>query len=205
MFERMFKNRKGTEKPIEIFIALFIILAVALVMLKVFNEQLKQQTDNMEREQQKVDFDNHVREVQTLCSGQCGIAQRNGCRDQDVIQYCMTLAQSAKYTGYDFDHDNYIEGVRNYALVDYCETNVYCPQIPNIETCSCRGGLTMERCAEILGEYAAEEGIDGEVIYGTENSKVYWGECNPDSASTPWTDAFEAKYCSYFTGGCDWI
>ena len=34
------KNRKGTEKPIEIFVALFIILAVALVMLKLFQSQI---------------------------------------------------------------------------------------------------------------------------------------------------------------------
>jgi len=33
-------NRRGTEKPIEIFVALFVILAVALVMLKLFQGQI---------------------------------------------------------------------------------------------------------------------------------------------------------------------
>jgi hypothetical protein len=171
-------------------------------MLKVFNEQLKQQQANMDREQQKVDFDNHVREVQTLCSGKCATAQKNGCRDEDVIQYCMTAAKSTKYTGYDFNDDNYIEGIANYALVDYCERNVYCPQIPTVETCACRGGLTMEKCGELLAEYASEhDNVDEASIWNgedDEDAKIIWGDCDIEDADEPWTTIFG----TCFTDGC---
>ncbi|MEM4268420.1 MAG: hypothetical protein QXK37_06355 [Candidatus Woesearchaeota archaeon] len=39
-----FKGKRGTDKPIEIFIALFVILAVAMVILKMFSSQIEQKS-----------------------------------------------------------------------------------------------------------------------------------------------------------------
>ena len=43
------RNKKGTDKPIEIFVALFIILAVAMVILKMFSGQIQDKTKEREK------------------------------------------------------------------------------------------------------------------------------------------------------------
>ena len=49
---RLFKGKLGTDKPIEIFIALFVILAVAMVILKMFSSQIEKKKTEMEQQQQ---------------------------------------------------------------------------------------------------------------------------------------------------------
>ena len=84
------RSKRGTEKPIEIFVALFVILAVALVMLKLFQSQIT------EKQKQLSDFEQEQRaqelrqKVQLHCQSKCTEASNNGCSLQALAALCLS-------------------------------------------------------------------------------------------------------------------
>ncbi len=135
-------GKKGTEKPIEIFVALFIILAVAMVMLKVFNTQITQQQDTLSDEEQKRQLEYLQTDAKQECSSLCALAQSNQCSPSDKAEYCMKRINEY----WSKSPDGTI--LQQIGTTNYCEDTLYCPQITK---CECGGReLTIENCFKLV-------------------------------------------------------
>ena len=66
-------GKKGTDKPIEIFIALFVILAVAMVILKMFSTQIAQKQNEMARQQEIERIKQAKNDLNIFCEQKCCI------------------------------------------------------------------------------------------------------------------------------------
>ena len=68
-------KKRGTEKPIEIFVALFIILAVAMLLLKMMRDQTagsEKQLKDAQRQQAMADYTQAARSVSRTADGDMG-------------------------------------------------------------------------------------------------------------------------------------
>lgn len=138
------KNKKGSEKPIEIFIALFVILAVAMVLLKMFGGQitskqkeLKDLADENKLEQMRKDIKSH-------CQSKCADIETT----IDKVTYCKTQ--------YSKEADLNNNGITNefnqeFSIVGVCEDSIYCAAVTDCKS------LTMKNCAKILCQYFQDE------------------------------------------------
>jgi hypothetical protein len=144
MAYKLFENKRGSEKPIEIFIALFVILAVAMVLLKMFGGQIT----SKQKELKDVADQNRVeqlrKDIKIFCNSRC--ADIDG--KMDKVNYCKT-----KYLGNADVNDNDIPNDYNddLSIVSLCEDSVYCAAVTD-----CRE-LTMKNCAQILCSYFKNE------------------------------------------------
>ena len=77
-------NKKGTEKPIEIFIALFVILAVAMVLLKMFGGQITSKQKELKEIADQNRLDQMRKDIKSFCNGKC--ADIDGTMDK--VTYC---------------------------------------------------------------------------------------------------------------------
>jgi uncharacterized protein HemX len=82
---RLALNKKGSEKPIEIFIALFVILAVALVLLKMFQGQISDKT----KELKDLEAERKLDEMTTKAKSQCDMLCSRGDSLNDRARFCM--------------------------------------------------------------------------------------------------------------------
>ena len=104
---RLFRGKLGTDKPIEIFIALFVILAVAMVLLKMFSSQIEQKKTEMEEQAQAERAKQAVADLDTYCDSQCSKAHRSL---KDKVSYCTS----------------YYRGRNRYYFNNYSNYNCYC-------------------------------------------------------------------------------
>lgn len=184
-------NRKGTEKPIEIFVALFIILAVALVMLKLFQSQIADKQKELADVQQEQKSKELLQKVKQACSDKCVDASNNGCSDASLASLCSY--GSAQVLG----KNNYIDlnkdQVSGYdtsllAGIGVCEDRVYCFHL--VDSC-CAQAINAQNCKAILTRYWDNQGFDDDEIESmlnteSENSIVYAGSC--DDEGTMWDE-----------------
>ncbi|NJL43769.1 MAG: hypothetical protein HC945_00370 [Nitrosarchaeum sp.] len=89
----MWKNRKGTDKPIEIFIALFIILAIAMLMLRMFSDQLKDKTNELKMQEQKAKLEQAKNDAENECKDVCTGAVSNGCDLKSQVRFCIRQSE----------------------------------------------------------------------------------------------------------------
>ena len=142
MFFKDFKNKKASEKTIEIFVALFLILAVAMVLLKMFSGQVADKSNELNRMDK-------IQASTAKCNDLCTKAKSNDCRVEDQIAFC-----TAKYK-FDLNGDHKIDQYDKGSVV-LCEDNIYCP----LETeCDCGMNLNMKNCLELTKNYYNENGI----------------------------------------------
>ena len=132
-------NKRGSEKPIEIFVALFLILAVAMVLLRMFSGQVADASADLGQ------FQDSQRALAT-CQSVCNDAKQNNCRDIDKVRYCST------YFSLDLNEDSEI-GIFRDAGILFCEDRIHCPIIDN---CVCGQQLSMENCRRIVENYFTE-------------------------------------------------
>ncbi|NCC71210.1 hypothetical protein EOM09_06520 [bacterium] len=133
------KLKKASEKPIEIFVALFIILAVAMVLLKLFRGQIADQTAEITKFQT-------IEAAQALCNDKCSKAKTNNCRTEDLINFCVT--------NYELDLDANSEiGIFSDSAYEICEDKIHCPLQIN---CVCGRQLSMANCVTIMDEFYTE-------------------------------------------------
>ncbi|MCF7862306.1 hypothetical protein K9M79_08780 [Candidatus Woesearchaeota archaeon] len=147
----IFKNRKmyrkGTEKPIEIFVALFIILAVSMVMLKMFQGQIQGKKDELKAIESEDALRQGKEDAKTECRSLCSEASSNECSEKFLARFCIKKVEE-------------IDLNRNLGTSDYdeeflggigiCEDGIYCPQV---EECTCGKVLDMKECAKLLCSY----------------------------------------------------
>ena len=179
-------NKKGTEKPIEIFVALFIILAVAMLMLRVFTNQLtdqEQELANLARES----------EVQQLrqsaiqhCNQRCTEAATDRCSLRSMARLCLSYGSDAikdpNWLDLNFDGEL---GVDTTLLVGVavCEDEVPCHAL--ISTC-CGKSLSPNDCKTILHNYWDSQGFTNDQKEDLFASQVRKGTCSVDSDITTW-------------------
>lgn len=210
-------RKKGTEKPIEIFVALFIILAVGLVMLKLFQNQLQQKQGELADVEQEQRL-NELREQASLyCRQKCGDAASNRCSRAGLASLCMSYASSR------VPHPNWLDlnvnGVKDIdfnllAGVGMCEEAVPCFAL--IDTC-CGQQINPSSCLDFLVDYWVEDlGRDSEFVNRTINRTMKLGlsaTCEPDDDDVMWwnlsgtTGLSGLTNCTYWelannAGGC---
>ncbi|MCB9362183.1 hypothetical protein H6504_01995 [Candidatus Woesearchaeota archaeon] len=134
------RSRKGTEKPIEIFVALFIILAVSVIMLKMFQNQISSKQEQINEEQQQIEIEQKKTEAEIECAELCSTAKSQGCTDKARANYCLKILQ-VDLNG-DSVMGNYEEG-----NVNRCEAQQYCQ---HFQDCRCGVELNFENCVEII-------------------------------------------------------
>lgn len=149
---KMLRNKKGTEKPIEIFIALFVILAVAMVLLKMFSGQISSKTKELKEMEQRNKLKETMANAKDFCDTKCTTAMENNCGLKDKAQFCISNIEA----GLDINGNGMINDYDETFLggVGICEDKVYCPQISD---CSCGVKLTMKNCINILCSYWSSE------------------------------------------------
>jgi hypothetical protein len=167
-------GNKGTEKPIEIFIALFVILAVAMVLLQIVSEYITKGTGEMDERARKERIEQLKAEALAQCRQECP----EDCLSlQERAQYCIALAETDGEQGFDVDGDN----IRNDYVKDIlvgigiCEDQIYCYQLMGDE-CGC-GKLRPEDCVEILCSWWDSEGVDPDKADDLLNRYIQAGKC----------------------------
>lgn len=153
------KNRKGTEKPIEIFVALFIILAVALVMLKLFQSQIAEKQKELSDVQQEAKAQELKQKVQLSCQQKCTEASNNGCSLASLASLCTFNSQNVLGTDSYLDLDNNKENSFDTTLlagIAVCEDRVYCFNM--IDSC-CAQRISPDSCVKILDSYYKSKGF----------------------------------------------
>lgn len=154
------KSRKGTEKPIEIFIALFIILAVSLLVLRLFQGQIDRTTGQLGGEQLEQELQANKNRFVQSCNNACTDAVSRGCTAEALVRLC-TL-NSAQVLGaeraLDLDNNQVIGyNTLSYGGIGVCEQNIPC--FMEHATC-CNRRINLESCREILCNYWDGRGID---------------------------------------------
>lgn len=91
----MFFNKKGTEKPIEIFVALFVILAVALLLLQLFQGQLSEQQSRLDEEARAREQEQIRDSARQHCNAACQEASSRGCTTSAMASFCLAYASDA--------------------------------------------------------------------------------------------------------------
>lgn len=176
---KLFKNKDGSDKPIEIFVALFIILAVAMILLKMFSGQVADKSNEL-NELSKSEA------AKTLCGDKCSAAKGNNCRDEDLIAYCVSNFKL------DINKDKTLAEYDSGAF-KLCEDKIYCPLV---NKCECGADLTMAKCLDITKKYYQANGI----LLTTVGLKYSYtaGACSaPGTDLLVWTNLYNlASYTS---------
>jgi hypothetical protein len=181
-------NRKGTEKPIEIFVALFIILAVALVMLKLFQNQIAEQGKKIADVQQEQKAKELRNKVDQACKDRCVEASNSGCSLASLAALCVYGSDKAlsKSEFIDLNNDQNI-GYDDTLLagVGVCEDRIYC--FHTLNSC-CAREISANSCKGILKQYWEQKGlIDTGASAADQTSKLNQLLCanvNPGSCSS---------------------
>jgi hypothetical protein len=180
-------NRKGTEKPIEIFVALFVILAIGLFMLKFFQYQLVEQENQLAGVALQFESRELTHKVQLACEQKCVDASNNGCSIASLASLCMTGSHNVLGQGQylDLDNDGTLgEDVTLLAGIGVCEDHVYCFHLLN-SCCSQR--ISPETCKTILTSYWQSKGLSADQLL---RSTVPAGTCATTQAGVKRWDQF---------------
>ena len=173
----LFKGKRGTEKPIEIFVALFVILAVALLMLRLFQTQITDQQQELDEFQRESKLQNLKQEAVSHCQSQCSRASSDGCSLRSLAQLCITYG-SDRIRPPDYLDLN-LDGVMNMDTtllvgVGVCEDEVPCHAL--MSSC-CGHQINAQTCKGFLERYWAEQGNDENAIACLAQNTVRRGTC----------------------------
>ncbi|MCB9362181.1 hypothetical protein H6504_01985 [Candidatus Woesearchaeota archaeon] len=112
----MLFNKKGSEKPIEIFVGLFVVVTVSLILIALFRDQVNRETESYveihEEQKSQLEF----RQAQSACLELCRAAENANCNSKIVASFC------AYKSGFDVD------GTPNPAKT--CNDLVACDECP---------------------------------------------------------------------------
>lgn len=175
----MFFDKKGTDKPIEIFVALFVILAVAMLILRMFSSQIEEKQRQLRDAADQAKVEQAKASLQQFCDARCSEAMD----EAGVLNYCKSYIQE------EIDINNnkiYTDYITSISLEGVCEDRVYCAQF---KPC---GALNMKTCVQRLCSYFQKNwGINDPALRTVELQKFLQpGECyaslTPEQNSTHW-------------------
>jgi hypothetical protein len=168
-------NKKGTDKPIEIFIALFIILAIAMLMLRMFSDQLKDKTDELRKAEYKQKMESAKKDAESKCSDKCTETMSSGCDERSLAKYCIAKVPGGLDLNYDGDTEDYVDATNSEELMGKCESNIYCTEV---KSCSeCGKSLNVKKCTEIVCKFLISSGLDPETASLRAQEAFNFGDC----------------------------
>ncbi len=151
----MFLNRKGMSMAIQIFIVLFVLLAVAMLVLRLVTEQSEQQIKIIGEEIKQQE----LKRIKADCLSSCKCDSEN-----EKVGYCLTLIRKGKATEGELDLDgdgfttNYAEPPETGGLYGVCEDKIYCSQIAS---CKCSDQiLDMRNCFKLICNFWDKQNAD---------------------------------------------
>lgn len=171
-------NQKGMEMAIQIFIVLFVLLAVSMLVLQLVSTQFTQNETQLRDVQQKAAFDQKFKTNQVTCDSLC-----SGTESQ-LMAYCMTSFDFREGTLSEYDAIRFLPGI------GVCTDRVYCNQIT-----SCGLGiseLNTKKCAKLLCnswvEQLGGQSDKGAVVEATKLLRKYLtsGTCVFDEDNIHW-------------------
>lgn len=182
------RSKRGTEKPIEIFIALFVILAVSLLVLRLFQTQIQGTTDDLSQYQAEQQRSQLKSTFEAECRSICSQAENERrCSIEAIAQVCIQNSHrilSGQYIDLNRNNrDDY--DTEAYVGIGVCENNIPC----FLEQNRCCGRvLNAQECGNILCELAEQRGMsDPEDIFAavafTESN---YNTCNPADDTFAW-------------------
>lgn len=137
-------NKKGMSMAIQIFIVLFVLLAVAMLVLRMVTEQTEQQIRIIGEEQRKAE----MKQIQADCQAVCKCESL-----RTKVGFCLKLIDSPTFGNEKFDFtgdgfaDDFAEPAETGGLYGLCEDRVYCSQIFD---CKCGDQtLSMKNCFQL--------------------------------------------------------
>jgi hypothetical protein len=191
----MFKTKKGTEKPIEIFVALFVILAVALLMLRLFQNQVTDKKNELEQFQRETAQQNLKDKAFTICTAKCSDATLGGCNLRNLANLCLAYASDGLKEPEFLDLNMNGQKDRDITTLigmGVCEDQVPCHAL--IDTC-CGYEITPRTCKGYLISYWTSTGItDKNEIKTLIKSTVREGTCTGET----WYDAYKYEDTSTY-------
>ena len=193
-------SRKGTEKPIEIFVALFIILAVGLVMLRLFQNQLAQQQSDLANVEQEQRIKELREDARLYCSQKCTEASNNRCSPSSMASLCMSYGTNAVPDGWVDLNMNQVSDLDTTAFggVGVCEDAIPCSLL--IDEC-CGRRITPGTCLDIKKDYWTSLAFNSTEINNTIIKTMKTGNgtnCNASSATLFWYEISGRDGLSYF-------
>ncbi|MEC8339150.1 MAG: hypothetical protein VXZ40_00870 [Nanoarchaeota archaeon] len=136
--------KRASEKPIEIFIALFVVLAVAMVLLQMFGGQITSKQEELKNLADENKLKQARQDVEDFCKQSCA----NIDSQLDTVTYCKTKFNRAVDLN---NNDLTTDYNSDYSIVGVCEDAIYCASVYE-----CRE-LNMRTCAQILCNYFEDE------------------------------------------------
>jgi len=176
---KFFHGKKATEKPIEIFVALFVILAVAMVMLKMFQGQIEQKQQQLAQLEQESKLKEAVDQAKLYCGQKCASANENSCSEQFLAKFCIAKVEG----GIDWNSNG---DMTNYAPefpggLGSCEDTVYCA---HLKECTCNRELSLSACIPIMCKYWKDQGSSQQQSTARLKQFIQAGDCYGDLDST---------------------
>lgn len=164
-------NQRGMEMAIQIFIVLFVLLAVSMLVLQLVSTQFTQNETQLKDVQKKAAFDQKLKTNMVTCDSLC-----TGTEAQ-LVSYCMTTFDFREGTIPLQDDKKYLPGI------GVCDDRVYCNQIT---TCgSGTSELTMEKCKAILCAYWKNQFNDATKATQLLKTYIRPGGCYGLDSTTP--------------------
>jgi hypothetical protein len=198
-------GKKGTEKPIEIFVALFVILAVALVMLKLFQNQITQKQTELQTAQEEGKQKELMQKAVAQCQDKCLQASNTDCSIQSLASLCLSYGSDALGSMEYLDlNSNGKKDVDNTLIpgIGVCEDKVPCHAL--ISSC-CSTQISALGCKKILEDFWKDRGFTPKNINCSIKSLVKWtdGACQtPDTSAMTWYTQSTPETKSYMSAIC---
>ena len=191
------------EKPIEIFVALFVILAVALLLLNIFEDQLMSQQDQLDQIASTERQEELLEAAEDFCMDDRRCPSRiftDDCRGGEaLVRLCRAYGTDSSK----FEPGEFLDLDRSGSMgVD--ET-----QIPGVQVCKddvpcfalvsecCGQRITASNCKDILEQHATNEGFDVDEFVDR-SARQPSAECEAD----PEFDQDMHWYCRAEFGDC---
>lgn len=183
----MVMGKRGTEKPIEIFVALFVILAVSLVTLRLFQNQVTQQQQQIQSFEEEQEQKELLERASAHCTQACTAANRNSdCSLQGLASLCITYGSEViddpKYLDLNSDKERGVD-TSKLAGIGLCENHVPCHAL--VGEC-CDREITAKSCEDILTRYWSNQGFNRSERADLFQQEWKGGTCSPNGQTMWW-------------------
>lgn len=188
----MRSDKRGVQRPVEIFFVLFIITASVLLTAQLILTGITSDERSVHNEQYQRDL---IESGAEYCQTQCQQARRDNCSLRSLARLCVSYASDTLPSGayLDLNRDDQ-RGVDQTQLagIGLCEGSVPCHAM----TSSCCGQtIDAASCEGILRDYWAEQNMSS-AAEQEELFREQWetGQCKPGS-TTMWWEQTNVSLC----------
>ncbi len=161
-------NSKGMEMAIQIFIVLFVLLAVSMLVLQLVSQQFTSNQDQLVQQQREQAYQQQKKELQTTCS-----AFLSSGKPMDQAAYCMkkfSLAGDGSLVS------SYIQD--DFGLMGFCDDAIYCFIIDQ--------KIKPNDCVPIICNYLKSLGVTKENATKTLQDGLVPGSCDYENEVMHW-------------------